>query len=139
MATCAGLSSTPTHQSTLLRDFSLGFNVLSKQMLSRGKGIFLHTLLSVLIDSPSLTAYQATHIHVTALYRHLCFLKSLGTNGLFERFFFLFFFFKKSMNSNVNKNNNQEYGFFSSLAITSNQRDLSGHFHFRITNVVPLV
>lgn len=55
----SGLSSTLTHQTAFRRDFSLGFNVLSKQKLSCGKGIFLCMLLSVIAYSPSLTIRQA--------------------------------------------------------------------------------
>lgn len=95
MAIYAGLSSIPTHQTTLLRDCLLSFNVLLKQKLSRGNGIFLHMLLSVIIYSLSSTTYQATQIHMTALYQPLSFLKSSETKDTFGREIFFFFFGKR--------------------------------------------
>lgn len=43
------------------------------------------------------------------------------------------------MKSNVDKGTDQEFCFFSSLAVISNQTDCIEHFHFKITNVVPFM
>lgn len=136
MAIYSRLSSTPTHQTTFLRDFSLGFNVLSKQNLSRGKGIFLCMLLSVIICNTSITIRQPG--------RHRCVVSVIISLTKFWNEWYIwkiifFSFLNNSMNLDVDNRNDQEFGLFPSPAVISNQRDNIGHFCFRITNAVPFV
>lgn len=134
IAIYVGLSSTSPHQTTLLRDFSLGFNVLAKQKISRGKGIFYLMLPSVVIYVFPLLYVSSYSDTYGCIILAFVFLEEFGDKWYIWKILLNKVYEFKDRDGY--SNNDQGFGFFSSLAGISNWKDQNWHFCFRITHGV---